>query len=265
MNSWIEAARILISLIFLIYSSWHDMRKREVSNKVWLLFAPIGLCLSLLHISSTVDRSFPILMAASVTIMTGVSFAFFYLGLFGGADAKALICLSVAMPVPPSFPRSYLDPILPIFPLSVLVNSVFASSTLVIGILVYNVSQYPRVGGGFFEGLEDESSLRKLLLFLTGIKVNPVSIKDDYHFIPLETISEVDGSVIHHLSLFPQINDERLQDIGSLRDFSGKVRDRVWVTPSIPFIVFVTVGFSVTLFLGDVPLWLLFRLLEMVG
>jgi len=265
MNSWTEATRIFISLIFLIYSSWHDMKKREVSNKVWLIFAPIGLCLSLLHISSNVDRSFPILMAASVMITTGFSFAFFYLGLFGGADAKALICLSIAMPVPPAFPRSYLDPILPIFPLSVLVNAVFASSTLVFGILIYNVSQYLKAGGGFFEGLEDESSLRKLLLFLTGIKVNPERIKDDYHFIPLETISEVDGSILHHLSLFPQIGDGRLQQIGSLRGFSGKVRDGVWATPSIPFLVFVTVGFFVAMILGDVPIWLLFSLLDIAS
>jgi preflagellin peptidase FlaK len=265
MNSWTEAARILVSLIFLIYSSWHDIRKREVSNKVWLVFAPIGLCLSLLHISSSVDRSFPILMATSVTVTTGLSFLLFYLGLFGGADAKALICLSITIPVPPAFPRSYLNQILPIFPLSVLVNAVFVSSTLVFGILVYNVPQYLKAGGEFFDGLEDESSLRKLLLFLTGIKVNPDRIRDDHHFIPLETISEVNGRTVHHLSLLPQISDESLQDAGSLRGISGKVGDKVWVTPSIPFLVFVTVGFLVAMFLGDVPIWLLFRLLDVVS
>jgi len=265
MNSWTEAARILVSLIFLIYSSWHDVRRREVSNKVWLVFAPTALCLSFLHVSSNADGSFPILTAASVAVTTGLSFLLFYLGLFGGADAKALICLSIAIPVPPAFPRSYLNPILPIFPLSVLVNAVFVSSTLVFGILVYNFSQFLKAGREFFKGLEDESSLRKLLLFLTGIKVNTDRIKDDHHFIPLETISEVDGRVVHHLSLFPHISDEKLQDTGSIRCISGKVWDGIWVTPSIPFLVFVTIGFFVTMSLGDVPIWLLFGLLDTVS
>lgn len=265
MNSWIEITRILVSLTFLTYSSWQDVKKREVSNKVWLIFAPAGLSLSLLEALLRTEESFRTLLAISIVVTTGLSFALFYLGFFGGADAKALICLSLAMPVHPSVLRTYLGLSLPIFPLSVLINAAFASSMLVFGIIVYNILHYLKAGGRFFEGLEDESSLRKLLLFITGIKIDLDRIKDNIHFIPLETVSEEDGRIIHHLHLFPHIADENLQHLASLRGFSGKIEDGIWVTPAIPFLIFVTVGFFVAVFLGDIPIWLVFSLLSLVS
>lgn len=265
MNSWIEITRILVSVSFLTYSSWQDVRKREVSNNVWLIFAPAGLSLSLIEVLLGANELFPTFLAISIIVTTAVSFALFYLGLFGGADAKALICLSIAIPVHPAVLKPYLGLILPIFPLSVLVNAVFASSMLVFGIIIYNVPQYLKAGGRFFEGLEDESSLRKLLLFATGIRIDLDRIKNDFHFIPLETISEDDGRIIHQLHLFPQIRDEKFQELASVRSFSGKIEDGVWVTPAIPFLVFVMMGFLVTLFVGDFLIWLVFSLLSLVA
>lgn len=262
MNIWIEVTRILVSLAFLAYSSWQDFKKREVSNKVWLIFGPAGLCLSLLDVFLGGDGS---LLAISTAVMTGLSFTLFYLGFFGGADAKALMCLSMCIPAHPAVLKPFLGTILPLFPLSVLVNAIFASSMLVFGIIAYNVPQYLGNRGRFFEGLEDESTLRKLLLFVTGIKIDPIRIKNDLHFIPLETISQNDGRIIHNLHLFPQIRDEEFKDLASVRGFSVKTEEGIWVTPSIPFLVFVATGFFATLFLGDILIWLIFSLLSLVG
>jgi len=263
MSPWPEVIRISASFLFLAFSSWKDYEKREVSNAVWLLFAPISLLLSLVDGFSRTDLSFLISLASSFVVVTGLSFALFYLDFFGGADAKALICLSFALPVPPALLRPYLDLVLPIFCLSVISNAVLMSSLLALGIAVYNLSRYVKVGKGFFEGLENESYHRRFLLFITGIRVDSSKIKDTCQFIPLETFSkESDGKITRHLHLFPRINREDGQDLAPLRGPLKEVKSGVWVTPSIPFLVFVTMGFITTLLLGDILIWLVFGLVS---
>ena len=36
-------ANIVLSLIILLYASWSDYKTREVSNRVWAIYAPIAL------------------------------------------------------------------------------------------------------------------------------------------------------------------------------------------------------------------------------
>jgi len=262
MNFWIETARILTSILFLSYSSWQDIKKREVSNTVWLIFLPTGLFLSLLEVLLGTDLFFLIPLALSVIITTGLSFGLFYLGLFGGADAKALICLSTVMPIQPSMLKPYLGAIIPVFPLSVLINAVFASSMLALGIIFYNFSRYLRTGKKLFRGLENEPTYKKVLLFITGIKVHPSKIKDSLYYIPLETVLEENGKIVHHLRLFPRIADDEAEKLTSLNYLLEKTDEEVWATPSIPFLLFVTIGFFTTLFIGDVLFWFIFRLFD---
>ena len=37
------AASIAVSLAVLFYASWSDYKTREVSNRVWAIYAPIAL------------------------------------------------------------------------------------------------------------------------------------------------------------------------------------------------------------------------------
>ncbi len=91
MDEWLEAIRILLSFSFLVVSSWYDFKTREVPNKIWILFAPSGFVLSILHYLLFERSSLPIFWILSLFITVGISLAIFYLGFFGGADAKALI------------------------------------------------------------------------------------------------------------------------------------------------------------------------------
>ena len=47
MQEIFTAARITLSLTILLYASWSDYKTREVSNRVWAVYAPIALALSL--------------------------------------------------------------------------------------------------------------------------------------------------------------------------------------------------------------------------
>ena len=128
MVEWLEASRVVLSLFFLSLCSWYDYKTREVTNKMWLVYGPAGIALLLLQFFT--DRTLsenPVQLVASIGITTGIALALFYTGFFGGADSKALICLSLALPVYPAFVHGYIMVLVPFFPLAVLVNSVLGS------------------------------------------------------------------------------------------------------------------------------------------
>ena len=246
----IEVLRVLVSLFFFLISSWYDYKFREVPNEVWILFAPIGLALTFTqyYIEYTLGETHVFsYWFLSVGVITAVSFLLFYAGFFGGADAKALICLSITLPYHPTFSPICLSTKIIIFPLAVLVNAIFASSLLVLFITGYNLIRYIHDRGDMFRGFKHEPSWRKIIVFMTGIKVRPEKIKNA-HYLPLEYHVEKSGCITRHLKVSPKIE-------GDIRiiESSGEV----WATPGLPFLIFITAGFIVALFLGDFADWLL--------
>jgi preflagellin peptidase FlaK len=94
-------ARVIITLVALIYSSWSDYKTREVSNRVWAIYGPVALILSLSELI-IYDPSKLTLFALSAGITIGFAFLLFYSGAFGGADSKAFMCIAIALPFFPS-------------------------------------------------------------------------------------------------------------------------------------------------------------------
>jgi archaeal preflagellin peptidase FlaK len=93
----LTTARVVLSLVFLLYASWSDYKTREVSNRVWMFFAPLALLLSvaeMLLFSQTKLFGFGL----SFVVTTVIALLLFYAGAFGGADSKALICIALALP-----------------------------------------------------------------------------------------------------------------------------------------------------------------------
>src|SRR5690554_5172777 len=94
------AAKILLSLAFLFYASWSDYKTREVTNRVWAVYAPTALILSVAEI--LIIEYDPLSKLALFGLSFGLTAAFaiilFYSGGFGGADSKALMCIALALP-----------------------------------------------------------------------------------------------------------------------------------------------------------------------
>jgi len=173
MNEWLEASRVLLSLFFLVLSSWYDFKKREVSNKMWAIYGPASLTLLLLQFFTDYSynkEGIPIQWLVSIGLTTIIALVLFYIGFFGGADSKALICLSIALPVYPSFTYEYIMILVPFFPLAVLVNSVLGSSLLIIVITGYNLGLMILKRERLFEGLEEEPLWSKVIAFATGFR-----------------------------------------------------------------------------------------------
>ncbi len=224
----LHVVKVLVAFAFLLEASRRDIRERLVSNKLWvymiLIFAPLNV---LEYVIRPFSLAFAILQFIFVSAF---SYAVYWLGLYGGADAKALMSLSFAFPVYPFF---YSFPLLGrglnIFAFSTLANSVIVAPALVILIFVKNV-------------------LSRDLEFpycLIGYKKKLEEVK--FHNL----LERVENGKIHRGLRGIEANEE---EIKKLKKAGLK---EVWVTPALPFICFITAGFIVAVFVGDIMFYLI--------
>jgi len=259
LNELLDGARVLLSLSFLFFASWSDWKKREVSDKVWLVMAPLAFALTTIQYSLFSPQLFQF-YALSFAVTSAFSVALFYAGAFGGADAKALMCLALALPLYPSYLLwSSIMFMSPLFPITVFSNGVLLAAFTVVYAVVRNLVWKLRTGGKFFEGFENESTWRKALVFLTGYKVKATALEHG-HFYPLEDIDITKiGENEKRLLVLPR--DEKAEGVvekilSATRE--ERLPNEVWATPGLPLLIFITVGFIVALTFGDL-VWILLR------
>ncbi|XRH75138.1 MAG: prepilin peptidase [Candidatus Methanosuratincola verstraetei] len=226
----------------LAFASYQDLKTREIDDWVWIVGGAAGAALTLLE-AATVDGYPYVLAAFSVAITAALAFGVYYLGLYGGADAKALLAIAVA------FPFSPVSQLSPFFPLTVLGNSLLLSILLVPACLVINLA-WRLAGKAFFDGIS-ASRARKAAAILTGFRVSPSAAKK-VHFNLMEV---PDGSGGATLKLFSRVTDEdEVKHIDEGRQY-------VWVTPAIPMIVFFLAGYLIALDGWDLIFWIVSAIL----
>jgi preflagellin peptidase FlaK len=260
------ATRVTVTLVILFYSSWSDYKTREVSNRVWAIYAPIALALSLVEFLVFEPSMLPLFgLSAGITI--GFALLLFYSGGFGGADSKAFMCIALALPF---FPKTLFTPILPeglsplsqtIFPVTILSNAVLIAALSAVFLLIRNLARKMQTRKPLFEGtLAQESIGKKILVLVTGQKFSLSTLKAKWHVYPMEDIStEANGenSPKRKLIIVPKDEgrDEIVQRLSKAVD-EGKIDSKVWATPGLPMLIFVTVGLIIALTLGDI-VWIL--------
>ncbi len=249
----LDLSRVLLAGVMLLYASFMDLRIREVPNWVWAVFAPLGLLLSLLewlHFRA-VDPVWG--LALPVLLSTALSFLFFYLGLYGGADAKAFITLSLLTPHPPRTVKPLLGVMSPIYPLTIFTDSTLIAVLFALALLTRNLLWRLRTHRPLFEGLEDEAPWRKGLALLGCMKVEARSIRGPPYQYPAEIVA----GGRRRLRLLPDIHDDEAAE----ETFRVLVEDlglrEVWVSYTLPFLLFISLGFLCSLLLGDLALWIL--------
>ncbi len=259
MNEVLDGVRVLLCLVFLIYASWSDFKTREVSNWVWAIFAPLAFILTSLQffifapgLLQGYVLSFVVTSALSITI--------FYAGAFGGADAKALICLSLALPFyPADILQPYSSVVSPLsqmlFTITVFSNAVLLAALSVLYILARNLLWKQKTKKNLFEGFEKESKWRKILVLLCGYKVDIAELEKKEYLYPLEDFDENERKLL----VVPKDEDreeivERIQKAKR----EGRLQNGVWATPGLPMLIFVTIGLIVALVYGDI-VWVFVR------
>ncbi|MCX8170464.1 MAG: prepilin peptidase [Candidatus Bathyarchaeota archaeon] len=270
-NGLIDSLRLSLCLMFLSIASIYDLKFREIPDIIWIISSPIGLALSVISLALSAPNQVSdiIIWIATVAIVSGLSLTLFYLGLWGGADAKALICLSLSMPT--RLKIRFINPVLErhsqyVFPLpmpiSTLNNSVLAAALLTAAISLRNLIDLARSGGRIFEGLEETGFLRKTLAFITGYRVEAEKLRSGkHHYIIMEEFSlKGDGTLKRSLKILHVLGAEGEVESKIPEGINGKI----WVTPALPFLLFIEIGFITTIFIGDVIFWLAFNFLKLV-
>jgi len=221
-------ARIAVIAAGMFYASYEDWVRREVDDKVWIVCGAIGGALTALDLASRWSLSLLTASAISIAISSGLAMALYYLGLYGGADAKAVMTISLGLPI-------YHAPRIlhPFTGLASLSNGLLLSLGLLIAFFFWNLQELAR-GRRIFEGLEHEGAVRKLMAMFLGVRVR--NARRRRFWFPLE--EERDGRRFFKFGLFEL----------ELREVEW---DDCWLTPGIPLLIFITGGFLVYILAGD--------------
>jgi preflagellin peptidase FlaK len=263
----LSIARTSVALVFLVYASWSDYKTREVSNKVWIAFAPIAFALTFAELFIYEPENL-IFYGLSFAITATIAVLLFYSGGFGGADSKALMCLALALPFyPVSLTVSTMPEVSPIskifFPFSVFSNGVLLAAAAALYMLARNLVWQRRTGERLFEAhYAGASFATRILVLMTGYKMPLDKIKEKWHVYPIEDVEEnADGSVVRKLAVLPK-DETRTAVIERLETAirTNKIHSKIWATPGLPMLIFITAGLIIGLVFGDV-IWLLIRFL----
>ena len=248
----VDLAAIIITLFFFGLGSYFDLKTREVDDWVWLAYGPIGLALTVVRL--LVDPSTLILTLISIAITTAVSFGFFYFGLFGGADCKAIICLGLTMPLPPSSFQPVLGYLHPVFPVVVVVTGFICSAAIAVWYGFRNLATYLARKEHMFEGLQGEGSWRKAMACILGYRAEVSKLRSTFYLYPMEEVVQGAEGAHRALKLFMDAETDREPLVSELSTSLTKLgyEGKVWVTPGIPMLLFILIGLILTLILGDI-------------
>lgn len=254
----LENLALTFVVIAFSLASFFDLKTREVPNVIWVALLPIASSLTSIRVIFFSLPLKPVVFSVAATSIIAV--AAFYGGVFGGADAKALICLAVALPLRFKPFYSVLGYLHPLLPLTVLYNS-YLLSTAVIARNVFLNTLYRSTGGRLFQGFEGERVYRKALAFLTGYKASFKALEDSPHLFPMEA---ADNSSRRRFKFYSSALVEREELLDGLRSRLIDRRVEVWVSPTIPLMVYMLAALAVTALFGDLFTWLVFESLKSV-
>jgi preflagellin peptidase FlaK len=223
----LDVARLVTGISILSYASYTDMITRRASNILWILMGSIGAILLVIqYFTIGFDNPYYLLF---IPFMIGLFFAFFQLRLiFGGADAKALMAITILAPLEPAIDQFpiWKESVMP-FSWSIFSNSIIMFMFIPLGFLIFNI-----IKGNI-----------KFPYALLGYKTNIQKAREKFVW-PLEKI--VDGK--RKFAYMPKEYDAD----DEFEEFEKNGITDVWVTPKIPFMIPLLIGFIFAFIFGDI-------------
>jgi preflagellin peptidase FlaK len=219
--------RFATGIIILFYASYTDIKIRQASNKLWLIMGSIAIILLIVQNFTVGFENYFYLIF--IPVMIGLVYLLFQLRIiFGGADAKALMAIAILAPFEPSiaeFPiikGAFMPFSWTIFQNSLIIFLFIPISLFILNIIKRNV----KIPNAFL-----------------GYKMN-IKIARKKFVWPLEKI--IDGEL--KFSYRPKKFDSKEEyDL-----FEKKGIKEVWVTPMVPFMIPMLIGYIISFIFGDV-------------
>lgn len=212
--------RIILALGMLGYASFTDLTKREISDYVWIIFGALAAILLIFE---------PMLSDALINIgisliVAPVVLIIWRIGLFGGADAFGIIVLAALAPQ-----ITLAEGV--ITPFTILSNTVLISITPLFFNFFRNLIELVKKNN-IFEGFDEPTGKRIIAMFLGYRAKNP-----KYGF-------SIEKKVGKHKKLNLVLHHAEYAEFCSTPN--------TWITPGVPYMLFITAGFIIQLLYGDI-------------
>ena len=216
----ISNIRILSALIMLSIATTTDIWKREINDILWIVFGAISIVLIFFEPSITNS----IINIGISLIIAPVALLIWRFGIFGGADALGLIVLAALAPQLSLSENT-------VTPFTTLTNAIIVSITPIFLNLIRNLIAITK-HKNIFEGFE-ETRLKKIFAVFLGYRAK----HPKYSF----AIEKIEGNCKKIDFSFHHAENTEFCD-----------KPDTWITPGIPYILYITVGFVIQLLFGDI-------------
>ena len=221
------------SVVLLSVASFMDLVRREVDDWVWLLLASVTGPLTLFRTLLYFDTGYPLLVLISIAFSSSVAYLFYRFELYGGADAKSIVALSLAYPV-----NLHGRAVHPIAPIGVLLNALILSLTIPVALFLFNAYRVLVRREDILSDLAGAPLRVRLAALFLGTRVS----FPKRFWAPMVRVEE-DGFV--RISLSPSFTSYFAEE----KRNNG--RRELWATPGIPLVVFITMGLVLYIAIGD--------------
>ncbi|HKL98248.1 MAG TPA: A24 family peptidase C-terminal domain-containing protein [Methanocorpusculum sp.] len=234
------AISAFLVLLTFLYACWQDLKTRTIYAVTWYP-AVVGCGILVIWFWLEVYASPWAMYVYVISVVVALLMAIFtFFGLFGVADGKALILLSLVVPVTP-----FAEWIFPSLALSSLVNGAVFALIVPIVFLIRNLVAKNKA---------------PFWLMCSGKPVPGDSITKYFGFVS-EEITEKNGTISRNFSrAHSSIRALRTQSDMSIRNlrenpdtYSSKLKlykkaGNVWISYGVPFMIPITVGYLFALF-----------------
>lgn len=231
----VTVAKYAVALSLLTVASYEDIKSREISNKIWVVFIFFAILFNfIMFYLKFISLSFYDLI---IFILQFLLFSFLYhFNAYGGADLKALVCLTFMFPFSQEKTSILGYGIVPL-PILVFFYASFLSLFYTILNLIHNVVFLIKYNS-LFDGVKEPVWKKFLALFLlrkTKVRKEDVGI----FFLPAEKNTKEGKKLI----LFPKLQEKELAN-----------EEIIFTSPLIPFQVPILLALLLFMLFGDFPI-----------
>ncbi len=242
-------------ILCLLFGSYMDLRKREVSDIPWIIMAVVGLITTIIYIIFTENKAKDgTIIGINLGVGIAIGLVLYYTGMMGGADAKAIMALSLNTAI---YPFTYeltsllvYDVVPPIF--NTFFNWLLALVLIYpLPLLFYNI--YLKIKKQRLFENTNANFASKFLMMISGylIPVEKAKNRTDIVYSEVYDVEEEEWEIKHFMQV-PEIEEEE-ECKAQVETFIQKTnREKIWVKVLPPGIVFLLIGYILNIFLGNI-------------